>query len=386
MVFRMIEPGAGATHSRLRQLLVASFTLCAVAIQTMIGASDPSSDLHRYAGRYSYGRDQIMNIVPVDDHLVAEPSGNFPSLELYPQSVPGKFAARGAGFVFRFLTEASGRVTTLEITGPGETVRKLPRIPDTQGANEMFQSLALAKKTSVKSGVYNGYERVKEPDGKYVPETIAFHEGGFHDGNPTVDPSVETITFEEIATSIAPSLAEQGYVRATDVENTDLLLMVYWGTTASDDHPAVLSEEEFDPTSHVFRDQINRRNARLLGFEDPLKDAAWSHHGGGSTTTKDLIENLEENRYWVAIIAFDFPTVYNEKSFKLLWFIRYNMPSRRTNFPEALPQMTKIASNFFGQDSKGLVVNAAGDVETSVEYGELEVIDVDEQAPDEDDQ
>lgn len=140
----------------------------------------------------------------------------------------------------------------------------------------------------------------------------------------------------------------------------------------------MLNAEEFDPTNHAFQDQINRKSARLLGFEDPLNDAEWAV-GLSTSHAKDLIDGLEENRYWVAIIAFDFPTVRDEKSFKLLWLIRYNMPSRSTNFPEALPQMTKIASNYFGRDSKGLVENAAGDVETSVDYGDLEVIGVEDQ-------
>lgn len=338
------------------------------------------SDLERFTGNYAYSRDQTMRIVRKDDHLVAEPSGNFPSLDLYAQSVPGKFAARGANFVFRFLTDPSGKITALEITGPGEIKRNLPRIADTQGATESLQSLAIGKSTSVKAGVYNAYERTRGPDGKFGPETIAFHEGGFQGGNPTRDQSIETITFEEIAKAIAPSLAEQGYVAATEVEKTDLLLMVYWGTTATEDHPAVRAEEEFDPTSHVFRDQINRKNSRLLGFEDPLKETEWAIPGtGASSKASDLMGKLQENRYWVAIIAFDFPTVRDERSFKLLWFIRYNMPSRGANFPDALPQMTKIASHLFGQDSKGLVVNAAGEIETTVDYGELEVIDVDEE-------
>jgi hypothetical protein len=308
-----------------------------------------------------------MRIFREGDHLVAERSGGQESKSLYPQSIPGKFTVRGANFVFRFLTDASGRIAELEITGPDDKKVRLPRLVDTNGAVASLQSLALAKDTSVKAGVYNGYERVKGPDGKFGPETIAFHEGGLYDENLTRDPSIESITCEEIAKSIAPALAGQGYIAATDVEKTDLLLMVYWGTTATDKNSA-------------FRDQINRKNARFLGFEDPLRETEWAV-GLVPSHMKDLIEDLERGRYWVAIVAFDFPTVRDEKAFKLLWLIRYNMPSRSTNFPEALPQMTKIASNFFGTDSKGLVVNAAGDVETKVEYGELEVIEAEEPPP-----
>ena len=153
--------------------------------------------------------------------------------------------------------------------------------------------------------------------------------------------------------------------------------MVYWGATASEDHPAVISEEMFNPTSHIFRNQINRINARVLGFQDALNGKAGVEIPGfNSSRAKDLVEDLEESRYWVALVALDFPVARKDKTIKPLWSIRYNIASRRTDFTAALPQMTQVASHYFGRDSKGLVNRSTTDRQGKVELGEQQVIGV----------
>jgi hypothetical protein len=151
--------------------------------------------------------------------------------------------------------------------------------------------------------------------------------------------------------------------------------MIYWGATASDDHPAVITEEMFNPTSHVFRNQINRQNAKVLGFRDALR-ATPELPGTMGGRRSDLISDLEESRYWVALVAVDFQIARTQKTIKPLWSVRYNIPSRGTNFTMALPQMTQFASNFFGRDSKGLVNRSTTDMQGNVELGEQKVLGV----------
>lgn len=226
--------------------------------------------------------------------------------------------------------------------------------------------------TSVNARVFNGYTRTPAPHGGYAIETYVLGNGGFIDKSSATDPSINGRTFKDIVQIVAPSLAQQGYRPGNDPAKTDLLVMIYWGATAGKYTPAAGMNEQW-------RDRINSENARLLGYEDALE--ADSQREGVmalfSTRAKDLMDELEERRYWVALCAFDFPTARNDKKLKLLWTVRYNLPSVGTNFTAALPQMTDIASRYFGRESGGLVNRPSQDRTGHVELGETKVLDSD---------
>lgn len=353
--------------------LVVALLLCA----TLAGAEAPSKpqpELERCVGRYAMGRDQVMRIEREGDHLVAIPPGNLPSATLEPDRKPGRYWMRGAQFQFQFVADDAGRVTGLEITGPDDKVRRLPRQPDSAGATASVRATAVRADTAVLARVFNGYERTRDADGKFRPEFYVFGEGGFQSTNPTRDPALDDMTFDQLALLLAPGLASQGYVSARDADQATLLVMVYWGATASDDHPAVIVEEERDPLSHRFRDQLNQENARLLGFESilPLTGADMR-----SPVARDSIARLEESRYWVALVAVDFRLLHQERTTRPLWSVRYNMRSRGVSFTRALPQMTQVASNFFGRDSGGLLERGTTDAEGTVELGEAIIVEED---------
>jgi hypothetical protein len=247
--------------------------------------------------------------------------------------------------------------------------------------------------TAVVATVHNGYERVKEADGSFKPETYSFGEGGFS-GIPTKDKSVDEQSFRKIAGTIAPVLARQGYVPSFDADENQLLIFVYWGTTGTEQNasggydpgpgaitsppppPPVVSggpggtvvsaspppvpthdtqQTAFDAMTSArnrARDRDNFRNARILGYDELLAQQATRPSGRGY---QDLVEEIEDPRYFVVLRAYDFQLLRKEKKQKLLWEVRYSLRARDHLFDESLGAMTDAAARYFGQASNGLV-------------------------------
>lgn len=334
-------------------------------------------NLHRYTGTYVYSAAMKLQIFQDGDALLAEPLNGQPPGHLLPRKKPGLFSLREADIEFQFLEDKQGTVTELEMRANSGPVRRLRRLFDTRAAANALKAVAVNAETSVNARVFDGYERVKGPDGRYRPETFAFGEGGFQRSSVVSDSSIEGITFDEITHMIAPAMAAQNYVAATDPNATDLVVLVYWGATTTDDDPAVLAEEAISPASHTARDRQNRISARLLGFQDALHDLPILPLSMSTSRRGDLIDDMEESRYWMALVAIDYKAAWVDKVVKLRWTVRYNMRSRGAYFDRALPQMTHFASRFFGRDSGGLVNRWIANPNGKVEVGETEVIDFD---------
>jgi hypothetical protein len=69
----------------------------------------------------------------------------------------------------------------------------------------------------------------------------------------------------------------------------------------------------------------------------------------------DMVAEIEENRYFVVLMAYDFQILWKQKKHKLLWETRFSIRQRHHNFDKDLPSMAQYASQYFGQDSHGLV-------------------------------
>jgi hypothetical protein len=266
---------------------------------------------------------------------------------------------------------------------------------------------------AVASKVSRGYVRKKSPDGSFVPESYAFANGGFWSG-PLADPSIDRMDFMAIARTISQPLAVQSYLPTADPHTTQLLLVVYWGTTfapekASESNaysqgqkkaqeerdsnqnlqdalrasglgapgaagePAttswvrtakLINAQDQDAASSALgvmqaenetRDQADLKNAQMLGY-----DAEWTElQSGLGGPTKDLkksgmISELEEDRYFVVVMAYDYQLLVKSKQHKLLWETRFSIREHNHAFNQQLMAMTVQASKFFGQDSNGL--------------------------------
>jgi hypothetical protein len=252
----------------------------------------------------------------------------------------------------------------------------------TAGANPFFDLSESEQMTSVASKAYNGYVRTRNADGTYKAETFAFGNGGdlgdYLGRFAMADPTFDTVGFSSIAHILAAPLAKQNYVPGFDPKTTNLFIMVYWGLTSG----AVNTKDGYT------QDVLNFANARLLGFDteppfdgmsNPMEDAGeffWGPSYRDNFMRKihaSTMSEIEVNRYYVILRAFDFQTAWKQKTLKLLWETRFSLTQRLHDFGRDLPVMAQSASAYFGHDSYGLVRRPVP--EGRVEVGEATVVE-----------
>jgi hypothetical protein len=249
--------------------------------------------------------------------------------------------------------------------------------------------------TAVSSKVSDDYVRARRPDGTFEPENYAFGKGGRWAGEIS-DSTIDTLHFMDVARVIAPALTSQRYLPARDPAGTKLLIMVYWGTTAvpgsTSNSTAVeqfrvaqgalsgatrVNNRAVGPTGsneqlaamsaatvmlnmeNTINDRIDFKNALMLGYDSPgLIGTEKGNYVRGTAfgvDRGDLYADIEENRYFVVLMAYDFQVLWKEKKHKLLWETRFSISERRNAFDKALPVMAQYASRYFGQASNGLL-------------------------------
>jgi hypothetical protein len=277
------------------------------------------------------------------------------------------------------------------------------------------------KVAAISSQVSSGYSRVKLADGSFQPETYTFGEGGRLSGSAN-DETIDKLTFLDVAKEIAGPLQKKNYVPVEDrnPEKTKLLIMVYWGTTngtagASDS----LGYQNLQRSQHSKppptpppasagngagggaganqqarqdaairnssqsvedgamaqvlaenwqRDQANLKNAALLGYDSALAETSDVGATPQSRRHDDLVAEIEESRYFVVLMAYDYQALWMRRKHSLLWVTRFSVRERGTDFERVLPSMVSYASEYFGQDSHGLLRRALP--EGHVEIGE----------------
>jgi hypothetical protein len=277
-------------------------------------------------------------------------------------------------------------------------------------------SAAEGEITAVSSNVSEDYVRTKLPDGSFEPEAYAFGEGGLW--SYSRDPTIEKLHFLDVARTIAGPLAAQKYVPTRATGQTKLLIMVYWGTTAgtADSGASAVATQNLSasqtvvpPTvtslpngraivangaggdvrksaqtvdenmvfmvaaSNRLRDKSDFQNARLLGYDSALSDARGLESTALRFRQRDLLDEIEENRYFVVLMAYDFQLLLKDKKHKLLWETRFSIREHRNDFSKELSAMAQNASRYFGQDSHGVIRKPL--LEGHVELGEIKVIE-----------
>jgi hypothetical protein len=223
--------------------------------------------------------------------------------------------------------------------------------------------------TAVSARVSNDYVRTKLADGSFRPETYAFGAGGVWGGS-IHDDAIDRLKLIDIARTLVIPLAEENYLPTKDPNQTNLLIMVYWGTTTGGKKNPFFGGGV--PDGNML-DRFNAENARLLGYDTALAGSNGHEFGAAKLRGEDLINELEDNRYFVVLIAYDFELLWKEKKRKLLWETRFSIREQDNDFSKVLPGMSQYASRYFGQDSHGLLRKAVP--EGHVDFGELKVIE-----------
>jgi hypothetical protein len=295
---------------------------------------------------------------------------------------------------------------------PEPSMRELARIPLTKAhgirlrvACTLLCALTLAanparaeETVAISAKVSNGYTRVKLPDGSFKVETYAFGKGD-NWSSARVDASTDKLDFMTVARTVAVPLANRNYMPTRDQKTTNLLIMVYWGTTRAPEGAsnteatrqihdaervqnqaqmalnhahtpgdikvalvgtAVAAAQMRDSVEQLQAEQSKRENVdaklvAILGY-----DSWWltteSASGGGERAFRkqDMLDELEEDRYFVVLMAYDFQEMVKKKKSKLLWEAHISIREHSNQFDQRLETMVNQASQFFGSDSKGL--------------------------------
>jgi hypothetical protein len=252
---------------------------------------------------------------------------------------------------------------------------------------------------AVSGRVSPDYVRTKLADGSFQPETYAFGKGGYWSGNRK-DDTIDKMRFMDVAEIISGPLKHQKYVPAKDPRATKLMIMVYWGTTRAPEHASdsngyqelqaanqtlnqiwpVSKQHDlygnsklpvgldawraFDEQSTAIamvqaenrlRDNEDRRNATMLGY-DSWWNATYDAQNGSplEVRKRDLLNELEGDRYFVVLMAYDFQLMWKQRKTKLLWETRFSISEHKNQFDKQLESMALEASRYFGQDSGGL--------------------------------
>jgi hypothetical protein len=206
--------------------------------------------------------------------------------------------------------------------------------------------------TAVSSKVHNGYARTRLPDGSFKPETYALAVGGAMIFEK--DPTIDNFSFQEISNIIVGPLAGQNYVPSHDLDKIKLLIVVYWGT--------VFGSRNLSGAPGVVIDSLDLANAKLLGFvSDNVFGAGFGdpsnlHYAIIKRTHGEVMNAIDQNRYFIILLAIDYQAARAKKNVGLLWETRISLSERHHDFGVELPNMAKYAAKYFGQESHGLIL------------------------------
>lgn len=256
-------------------------------------------------------------------------------------------------------------------------------------------------------------------------QTYALYQGKFFSGT-TRDPSIERMSFPDLARALAPTLAEQNFFPARTARSANLLIVINWGTTLPDywsDHSDPENQFLISQLSNDLRglgntqpgeivnganvnfdremyesqgwaaQNVQSYNAMLLGYGPQLvKDATQDSHQTffetevGPNETSHRYDLIDE-RYFVVLLAYDYQDILrNYPAGKApahrppprpVWEVRMNVQAAGNNFTQALPAMARVASAYYGRNIDGLAtLQTDMDHPTRVEIGASRVMGV----------
>jgi len=256
--------------------------------------------------------------------------------------------------------------------------------------------------TAVFSKVGNGYHRERMPDGSFKREYYALTKGTYQPG-VGVDRSIDAVRYPQIAKIVAQFLATKNYYLAPDAGSATLLLSITWGKTvpfndavfrdkmdtfygslnslaaaqrdvppgggrtadgiqspaasvrdaASDEAEQQLLQMTMFESS---RRQADEYNARLLGYIDEINARENpSQFAGAGDAYHELFSDIENERYYLILTAYDFRAAKQDSKLKPLWCTRVSVQAQGNRFNETVAAMLRRASRYFGQDSGRLV-------------------------------
>ncbi len=223
-----------------------------------------------------------------------------------------------------------------------------------------------------------------------IPLSYHFAQGKFYGGNIR-DKSLENMSLQDIAETLAKDMEEQNFFPASSTAEGDLLIVVHWGTTElEDDWDELLgedgSEETLDENGEStlpsddfdsnlgselnYESQLSKRreNAILTGIDKGLDN---------SVMPSDYYEYssmLEEERYFMVLIGFDWQALLKEKVKEVQFVTRFSLRSPGTNFEDAIPSLSRAAIPHLGTNLDDLAKTKTQLGWGKGSVGEIEVV------------
>ncbi len=230
--------------------------------------------------------------------------------------------------------------------------------------------------TAVYSDVSDDYLRTKLSDGSFQTEAYAFGEGGYYRA-PISDETIDKLGFMDIARTVAGPLSAQNFAPTKDPKKAKLLIMLYWGMTSGTNDPSSanfvfsifahapsamggrggsnLSYDSWAPVSFE-GGIIDNENAGILGYGSELLVDSPRIGLMHNVRREDLIDDIEHNRYFVVLMAYDFQMLWKQNKHKLLWETRFSIREQGNDFEKVLPAISSYASQYFGQGTHGRLI------------------------------
>lgn len=266
----------------------------------------------------------------------------------------------------------------------------------------LTSGLQAANRVVLKAQASEEFTKARSLDPEKKIQTYQFMKGNTHVGM-TSDASMKEIPFEGILHDLALNLRKQGFYMHKDKSQGDLLIIVHYGVTdveiSYEEFMGYTSEEDMGLTEDILNagadggtidfatiDAMNQLNfnlnssnttgsanrhsegykAQLLGLERAYSDKI------SSSEEYELKSMLAEERYFIVLMAYDYPAFKNGKA-KLMWSTRYSIRTLGQSFGDAIQDLNFIAADYFGKNIQGLAKKRVTD-DSRVEMGEIEVI------------
>lgn len=241
------------------------------------------------------------------------------------------------------------------------------------------------------------------PD-KIKNETYVLSQGKFY-GGVNRDRSLDEVKFLDVAKSLAPDLVSQHYYPADSAQKANLLITIDWGvTTVSEsmyeqlgqDSPLGMADTDaarrdashanagneratgrttpgvqmLDQTYAMQRlnglqsdanaqdmdrksmEMSNADNAVLVGFAETLR--AEDQRGFDSAQGQMLRGFLADERYFIALTAYDCQEYLKSKKLVPVWTTRISVRALDSNFHRGLALMSKAGGTEFGHKTDGV--------------------------------
>ena len=240
-------------------------------------------------------------------------------------------------------------------------------------------SLGAANRIVVRTVASEEYVKDRARDPQKKVQSYQFIEGRYFRGM-TNDSGMEAITFMDIVQDMARHLVKQNYYPNPVPGEGELLIVVHYGVTDFEedlmDMMGWTSYEDFgfndtvadagsggtalDPSqlNAIYDLSFNLNSAATINsmnedsqfFKASLLGMESAYSGRLNPQDEyDLKHMMQEERYFVILMAYDFEKIRSTGEIELLWSTRYSIRAAGQSFETAIKDMNLVAGDYFGR-------------------------------------